>query len=273
MRAKRPNATHLSDEGPNFAAAIFLVSGMKKHACLASVAAAVSLTAGPLMLADEPDAPATQPQSEQAEEEQPAAMLKEANYPAGWPAPTPVGEIRFKTLPSYRVAYTTMDGQAERGAFGRLFRHIKTNDIKMTAPVRMDVADAAADVEAANERRRPDGSRMGFLYGEKEWGDLGDKGDQVEVVDEPEQHIVSTGVRGPFTQKQFADAVQQLNDTLANSEEWEAEGDPFYMGYNSPMVPASMRYTEVAVPVRSIEANDEAPAEAAEEADQDSSDD
>ncbi len=184
-------------------------------------------------------APATQPQ---------AAWIREAPLPQGWPDPTPVGEVREKTLPAYRVAYADMNqGDRSRGAFGRLFRHIKQADIAMTTPVRMDMTIPPGDAEPG---QRPTATRMGFLYREAAWGDLGEFEGNVVVKDEPAIRIVSTGIRGTVTAAQFDQAVQRLEAYVANRKDLEPAGGIMQMGYNSPFIVEAARYTEIALPVR-----------------------
>ena len=60
----------------------------------------------------------------------------EAPVPVGWPAPTTVNELMVLDYPAYRLARAPMSGQMRtNNAFWKLFRHIESNQIPMTAPV------------------------------------------------------------------------------------------------------------------------------------------
>lgn len=63
----------------------------------------------------------------------------EAPVPAGFPAPTPVGVVEIKKLPVYRMAKVYNSGGGNN--FFTLFNHIKKNNIEMTAPVEMTMAE------------------------------------------------------------------------------------------------------------------------------------
>ncbi len=163
---------------------------------------------------------------------------KEAELPAGFPPPTPVGEIEVKHYPTYRKAST--DGNSNL-AFWVLFRHITSNSISMTAPVEM----LATDDTPENIRF----AKMGFLYESPDLGQLGTYG-KVEVSDAPAMTVVSIGVRG----RQSREAVVQARKTLSvwlesHQGKWTAVGPLRVMGYNSPFVPREENYFEVQIGV------------------------
>ena len=80
----------------------------------------------------------------------------EAPLAVGYPNPTRVHAIEVKTLPAYRMATTSMEGENENRAFWNLFGHIQKEGIAMTAPVRMDYDGQSADETS-----------MAFLYREQ----------------------------------------------------------------------------------------------------------
>lgn len=164
----------------------------------------------------------------------------EAPLPEGFPEPTPVGEIRIKRYPDYRLARTQMAG-VESGAFWTLFTHIKKKDIAMTAPVEMTY-------EVGKDKLQP--QSMAFLYRSVKQGQTG-KNEKVEVIDVPATMVLSFGMRGDVTEARLAEAKANLDTWLRNnSSEYEASGPLRVMGYNSPFVAASRRFTEVEIPVR-----------------------
>ncbi|MGB0767584.1 MAG: heme-binding protein, partial [Phycisphaeraceae bacterium] len=172
--------------------------------------------------------------------------VDEAPLPVGWPELTPVGEIEVKQYPDYRAAVIDerTDG-SQSGMFRPLFNHIQREDIAMTAPVEMTYA---------GDRQ----TSMAFLYRDPEMGSLGSDAEdnRVQVRDIPTQTAVSIGVRGRYTSERYNKALAELNAWLDdNQAEWRADGEPRFLGYNSPFVPWFMRYGEVQVPV--VEATDD----------------
>ncbi len=165
----------------------------------------------------------------------------EASQPAGFPEPAPVGEIVLKSYPRYRMARTEM---ASRGgmniSFWRLFQHIKTHDIQMTAPVQIDYANAAGTSPAS----------MAFLYGSPTLGADGSER-QVDVVDVEPCLTLTIGARGYETAETIAALHTRLCEYLGrHADELVATAPMRTMGYNSPMVPKSRRFFEVEIPVR-----------------------
>ena len=170
----------------------------------------------------------------QAEEFRP---IKEAEMPPGFPDHTPVGQIEIKEYPAYRKASTS--GVAE---FWTLFRHIKQNNVTMTAPVEMDFGDP---------RSRDSRSRsMSFLYERPDQGTVGRQG-SVDVTDVPAMTVVSIGCRGSQTSAAVAAAREKLMNYLeANRGRYAVAGSMRVMGHNSPFVPRDKNYFEVQIPVK-----------------------
>ncbi len=167
--------------------------------------------------------------------------IMEAELPQGFPGPTPVGQIKVKRYPSYRMAQV---GTEQGNAFWTLFRHISRQGIAMTTPVQMDYDTT----EAAEPRRRS----MAFLYGSPDLGSPGADG-RVRVVDVPPMTVVSIGVRGATTPQKVIAARDQLLGWLAvNRAAYLPDGPMRVLGYNSPFVPAKRRYFEVQIPVKPI---------------------
>ena len=170
------------------------------------------------------------------------SIFNEAPVPEGWPALTPVDEIRIKTYPAYRAAKIVAKAdneQSSSGMFRPLFNHIKREDIAMTAPVEMTYSDEGEE------------SSMAFLYRTPDMGQPGSdsKDPRVQISDFPAQTVVSIGVKGGYTNDRFEEAMEQLSAWLTENTQYRAAGEPRYLGYNSPFVPRFMRYGEVQVPV------------------------
>lgn len=173
--------------------------------------------------------------------EEAPSIFNEAPVPEGWPALTPVDEIRVKQYPAYRAAYISADddNSGSSGLFRPLFNHIKRQDIAMTAPVEMTYADDGEE------------SSMAFLYRTTDMGALGSDTDDPDVVvkDIPAQTALSIGLKGGYSHSRFEKAVIKLNAWLNENSGYRAAGDPRYLGYNSPFVPGPMRYGEVQIPI------------------------
>lgn len=169
--------------------------------------------------------------------------MREAPVPEGWPAPAPVGDVVIKEYPSYRMAQAPMRAEGDMSAFWKLFQHIQSNDIPMTAPVQMD--HAAGKGDELGERRA-----MAFLYEKGERGKPGVQGN-VEVVDVPAATFVSIGARGYETQDTIDELTADLRRWLAaHAPRYELAGPMRVMGWNSPSVRGERRFYEVEFPVR-----------------------
>ncbi|MCC7388754.1 MAG: heme-binding protein [Phycisphaerales bacterium] len=170
-------------------------------------------------------------------------LFNEAPRPVGWPALTPVGEVRVREYPAYRAAEVTEQAPARSGTgalFNELFGHINRNKIAMTAPVEMGYTHSESD--------RPRVSRMAFVYRDRSVGGTGADG-PVRVDDLPPATFASVGVRGDYTPAHFKHGLGLVRGFLAAHPEWRAVGEPRYLGYNGPLVPWLFRYGEVQVPV------------------------
>lgn len=166
----------------------------------------------------------------------------EAELPAGFPPPTPVGEIERKQYPRYRMAQAPMNGERSVGAFWVLFQHIQKNDIAMTAPVETTWSENSADQREVS---------MAFLYASTELGQRGDQG-ALEVMDIEPAWAVSIGCRGYMTAEAVANARAEILSWIDNHKGLVVSGAMRTMGYNSPMVPANRRYFEVQIPVEPV---------------------
>lgn len=197
--------------------------------------------------AGKPSSPSVTPEKTQTLEqlayEEAPKLFNEAPTPKGWPALTPVNQIRVKQYPAYRAAVITADQDqsgSDNGLFRPLFNHIKRQDIAMTAPVEMTYADNGKQ------------NAMAFLYRTADMGTAGaDADDQrIDVRDVPEMTALSIGIQGRYSHDRFSNAVDKLNQWLNDNKQWAAAGEPRYLGYNSPFVPTFLRYGEVQIPIK-----------------------
>lgn len=205
--------------------------------------------------------------------------VREAPLPDGWPTLTPVGEVEVKDYPATRAAIVTQtpfpdsdpaasdttaaenhdamtatdqnpaDDTPQRdmdSMFMTLFKHIKSNEIAMTAPVDMGYREA----DPTQPDAAPEQVSMAFLYRHTEQGTAGPDG-EVTVTDAPARTYASIGVRGKYTDERFAEHLKTLDDWLAeHADTWTPDGPPRYLGYNSPFIPGFIRYGEVQRPVK-----------------------
>lgn len=183
---------------------------------------------------------AATPQAVKAYDESPS-IFNEAPTPEGWPALTPVDEIRVKTYPTYRAAFITADedNASSSGLFRPLFNHIKREEIAMTAPVAMTYNDQGQQ------------QSMAFLYRTADMGTAGSdtKDPRIKIQDMPAQTVVSIGLKGSYSHSRYERSVEKLEAWLKDNPGYEADGEPRYLGYNSPFVPGPLQYGEVQIPV------------------------
>ena len=164
----------------------------------------------------------------------------EAPVPAGFPAPTPVGVVEIKKLPVYRMAKVANSGMGGNNFF-TLFNHIKKNNIEMTAPVEMTMA------EKNGKYTEPS---MAFLYQETTLGKVGPQGN-VAVLDTTECTVVSVGMRGSPSSENIESARRWLLEKIKTTPQaYEIAGELKVMGYNSPFMPEKLRYYEVQLPLK-----------------------
>ena len=164
----------------------------------------------------------------------------EAPVPAGFPAPSPVGVVEIKKLPVYRMAKVANSGMGGNNFF-TLFNHIKKNNIEMTAPVEMTMAEKNGKYTE---------SSMAFLYQETTLGKVGPQGN-VAVLDTTECTVVSVGMRGSPSSENIESARRWLLEKIKTTPQaYEIAGELKVMGYNSPFMPEKLRYYEVQLPLK-----------------------
>lgn len=149
---------------------------------------------------------------------------------------TKPGTIEIKEIPE-RTLIQARRGEryfAENNAlFGQLFRYIKNNDVSMTVPVKAEI----------------DPGKMYFYIGSKDLTKNLRNTDSVKVVTEPARTVMSMGVRGGYSEKNFEQARKNLFDQLEASKTWKQSGEVYAIFWNGPYVPAFMKTFEVHVPV------------------------
>ena len=164
---------------------------------------------------------------------QPLAYVDEAPLPKGWPKPGPYDQVSDKSYPSYRAAFTTEN--REHGAFRTLFSHIQKNNIPMTAPVEISMAEG----DGKNLRQ----TTLAFLYQDTGVGKTGADGAKIEVRDVPAMKTLSYTWQGDRNEANIAKAKSALEAALKDRK-IESKGFRL-LGYNGPGIPELKRTWEL----------------------------
>lgn len=174
-----------------------------------------------------------------------------APLPAGFPPPTPDGQIEVKNYPAYRAATYRYRGQlseAANRAFSPLYQHISSNEISMTAPV---------------ETRYPDSTRTGATSGEAEVSFLyrdtvtypKEIADNIRVEDIAPMTVVSLGLQGGYDYDSYQEGLTRLNEWLTENPGYRAVGSPRRFFYDGPYVPDALKRSEIQIPVEAVSSN------------------
>ena len=153
--------------------------------------------------------------------------VAEAPLPKGWPKPGAAGVVTVKEFPAYRAAYT--EGWSSSFAFWRLFSHIKRQNIPMTAPVEMGMA------QKGDNGQKLGMDSMGFLYQNDKVGKTGQDGSRIRVKDMPAMKALSYIWQGPKNRASLAKAKKALDEALKKGG-WQSK-DYRVLGYNGPRTP------------------------------------
>lgn len=170
---------------------------------------------------------------EKAQEQGGPVYISESELPKGWPAPGPFNRVTPKSYPPYRAAFTP--GKSPNFGFMRLFKHIKRNQIPMTAPVEMQMTE--------NQKSGMEMEQMGFLYQSPEVGKIGADGESVSVRDVPAMKVLSYTWQGPRGDAEVAKAKAAIEATLAEKK-LKSTGYRLF-GYNGPSVPRAKQTYEL----------------------------
>ena len=171
-----------------------------------------------------------------------------APLPEGFPQPTSDGQIEIKQYPAYRSATVQVTGDlgsASSRGFSPLFRHIKDNDISMTAPVEAQYPSATLQTNAASQGD----TAVSFLYRRV---DMVPKavGPDVQVEDTPPMTVVSVGVRGGYDYAIYTKGIERLQGWLAAHPEYSVAGSPRRFFYDGPFIPDAMKRSDIQIPVQ-----------------------
>ena len=153
---------------------------------------------------------------------------------------TPVGTIEIKTLPAARLLAAHGEGnyfQENNGLFRPLFRYIQDNDIAMTIPVEAEIEPSIMYFY------------LGTDYEESELSDT----ERVQVTELPERTVLSLGVRGSYSEKNFNEAKAELLTWLSEQDDWIATGAARGIYWNGPFSIGFLKRAEVHIPIEAGE--------------------
>ena len=149
-------------------------------------------------------------------------------------APTEVGVVEVKTLPSARVIETTATSgyhQQSDAMFMRLFNYIKANDIAMTVPVEGELKPGV----------------MRFFVAEKLATRQFKDSAEVKVRTMPARKVISCGARGGYGKADTDRVIEKLLAWLKAHPEIKAKGEPYAVFWDGPFIPPMLRRMEVHV--------------------------
>ncbi len=167
------------------------------------------------------------------------------------------GDLEIRAYPAIVVAETVVRGprkEALRQGFGILADYIfaKSRDgeaLPMTVPVLQDGGNPMASDPPVFDDMVEGGWRMRFVMPEgRSAGDLPKPPQAVELVEIPARRVGAVRFGGVADDGRLAEHEDRLRGWLARQEE-EAQAEPEYAFYNSPMIPPPLRRSEVLIPL------------------------
>jgi len=149
---------------------------------------------------------------------------------------TSAGKIEVKIIPASMVMVSEGEGNyfgTRNYLFRRLFNYISENNVAMTTPVEARIENA----------------QMKFYVGSKDkLKELKDRGN-VKVVTIPQRTVVSIGIRGAYTERNFAKAKTQLEQWLGDNIGYQQAGAAYAVYWDAPFMPWFLKRSEVHIPV------------------------
>ena len=149
---------------------------------------------------------------------------------------TGIGEIEVKVLPAATLAASSGEAdyfERSDSLFRPLFRYIQSNDIAMTTPVEAEVQPGV----------------MYFYIG----GDAADRDlpetDEVKIHQLPERMVLSIGLLGSYSAKNFAKGEARLREWIAGQTNYKATGAARAIYWNGPFTLPALKRSEVHIPV------------------------
>lgn len=156
---------------------------------------------------------------------------------------TAPGVMEIKQLPAARLLLAESSGRyfsSNNQLFGKLFRYISANQIPMTAPV---------------EARMEPGVMVFYMDPQSQKRADVQPSAEVKFQDLPIRSVASIGIRGSYSEENYAEALMELREWLAKQTDYEATGEAYGVYWNSPFVPFFFKQSEVHIPVQRKKTN------------------
>lgn len=167
------------------------------------------------------------------------------------------GDMEIRAYPAILVAETVLRGprkEALRQGFGILADYIfaKSREgeaLPMTVPVLQDGGNPMVSDPPVFDDMVEGGWRMRFVMpAGRSVHDLPKPPQAVELVEIPVRRVGAVRFGGVADDDRLAEHEDRLRGWLAR-QEVEAEAEPEYAFYNSPMIPPPLRRSEVLIPL------------------------
>lgn len=149
---------------------------------------------------------------------------------------TPVGKIVTIDLPERLALEAKTNGayfDSDNGLFRKLFRYISNNDVSMTTPVEADINPG----------------KMRFFVGKKDLSKNLQSNNSVDVITLSTRKVVSIGIRGGYSKKNFLENKKKLEIWLSENKNFTQNGDAYGVYWNGPFVPGFFKRSEVHIPI------------------------
>ena len=156
-------------------------------------------------------------------------------YESAFPK-TDVNVIEIKTVPAATLLVARSEDNyfdKKKDLFRPLFRYIQTNDIPMTVPVEADINPGA----------------MYFYVDSNQANKTLEDTDEVNVIQLPERTVISIGVRGSYSEKNFNKARETLIAYLAGQDDWIQAEPARAIYWNGPFTLGFLKRSEVHIPI------------------------
>ena len=150
---------------------------------------------------------------------------------------TPVNKIQILELPARLALEAKTDDSyfiKDNGLFRSLFRYITKNDISMTTPVEADINPG----------------KMRFFVGDKDKTKNLESNDLIKVYKVPTKMVVSVGIRGSYSEKNFSKNKIKLDTWLKKNKDYSQAGAAYAVYWNGPFIPGFLKRSEIHIPIR-----------------------
>ena len=154
--------------------------------------------------------------------------------------PTQVGEIEIKVIPPAKVMKAQLDGPYFKRAndlFRILFKELNTNKLAMTIPVEANINNA----------------EMRFYIASSDNGRVAKTTQPEASISSTQEHtVLSIGLRGSYSLKQYNSACLKLNHWLEHNHDWVKVGEAYAVYWNGPFTLPFLKRAEVHQPIQNV---------------------